>query len=114
MLFERAYSPVTFDYAVKQLYGEDCENPPVREISVTVRAQEAMARNIEATRALTPLSRPMADMLRGRWIFRPFDPPWTVQGCVVWQRGNSAAAVTAFTRAAARGPAQPPIRGAKR
>ena len=101
VLFERDYSPVTFDYAVEQLYGPDCPDPPVQEVSVTVRAQEAMARNLDKTRALAPLSRPVADMLGDKWEIRPFDPPWELDGCVVWQPDNSGGTLIAFTTAAA-------------
>ena len=100
VLFERDYSPVTFDYAVEQLYGADCTDPPVREIGVTVRAQEAIARHITPT-AFAPLSRPLADMVRGTWQIRPFEPPWIMDGCVVWERDNSSAALIAFMAAAA-------------
>jgi len=101
VLFERDYSPVTFDYAVEQLYGPDCPNPPVEEISVTVRAQETMARHIAETRALTPLDRSVADLLGGRWQIRPFDPPWRIDGCLVWQPDHIGGALIAFTAAAA-------------
>ncbi len=101
MLFERDYSPVTFDYAVEQLYGADCPDPPVREISVTVRAQEAMARQVAATRAFAPLSRSVADLLGDKWEIRPFEPPWRIDGCVVWQPDNTGGPLIAFTTAAA-------------
>src|SRR3712207_3124224 len=100
VLFERDYSPVTFDYALEQLYGADCTDPPVQEIGVTVRAQEAIARRITPT-AFAPLSRPLADMMRGTWQIRPFEPPWLMDGCVVWERDNSSAALIAFMAAAA-------------
>lgn len=100
VLFERGYSPATYDYAVAQLYGPDYADPPVQEISVTVRAQEAMARHIAATGALAPLSRPVADLMRDTWVIRPFEPPWMMDGCIVWQRDNSSAALIAFMTAA--------------
>ena len=108
VLFERSYSPVTFDYVVEQLYGPGCVDPPVREISVTVRAQEAMARNLSATGGLAPLSRPVADLVRGTWVVRPFDPPWHIDACVVWQGDNSSAALITFMAAAAALGALPP------
>ncbi len=107
VLFERDYSPVTFDYALEELYGPGFSDPPVHEISVTVRAQEAMVRHVFATAALAPLSRPVADMLGGKWEIRPFDPPWILDGCVVWQRDNSSAALIAFMAAAAAEGIQP-------
>jgi DNA-binding transcriptional LysR family regulator len=100
VLFERDYSTVTFDYALEQLYGADCTDPPVQEIGVTVRAQEAIARHITPT-AFAPLSRPLAEMMRGTWEIRPFAPPWLMDGCVVWERDNSSAALIAFMAAAA-------------
>jgi len=101
VLFERSYSPVSFDYAVKELYGQDVTDPPVTEVSVTVRAQEAMARRLATTSGLTPLTRPVADLLRGTLAIRPFDPPWFVNGCVVWRRDNSSAPLAALLTAAA-------------
>jgi len=101
VLFERAYSPVTFDYAVRQLYGDDVSDAPVTEVSVTVRAQEAMARRLGTTSALAPLSGPVADLLRDTLAIRPFDPPWFVNGCVVWRRDNGSAPLAAFVAAAA-------------
>ncbi len=100
VLFEREYSPVTYDYAVEELYGHGCPDPPVQEISVTVRAQEAMARCVASTGALAPLSRPVAEMLRGEWVTRSFDPPWMTVGCVVWRGDSTSPALTAFRAAA--------------
>lgn len=96
VLFERAYSPVTYDYAVEQLFGPDCDDPPVHEIQVTVRAQEAMARHIADTGALAPLSKPVADLLRDTWTVRPFSPPWLLDGCVVHLPDLNSAALAAF------------------
>jgi hypothetical protein len=107
VLFEREYSPVTFDYAVDQLYGAGYIDPPVRQIQVTVRAQEAMARQISATGGLAPLSRPVAEHMRGRWELRPFEPAWMMDGCVLWRRDNSSAALIAFMAAAAAEGVQP-------
>jgi DNA-binding transcriptional LysR family regulator len=100
LLFERKYSPVSFDYAVEQLYGPDVNDPPVTEVSVTVRAQEAMARSLTTTSGLTPLTRPVADLLRGTLAIRPFDPPWFVNGCVVWRKDNSSVPLAALLTAA--------------
>jgi DNA-binding transcriptional LysR family regulator len=100
VLFERDYSPASFDYAVEQLYGQDVVNPPVTEISVTVRAQEAMARRLTTTPALAPLSRPIADLLRSTLTIRPFDPPWIMTGRVICRQDNSSAPLAAFVAAA--------------
>lgn len=99
VLFERAYSPVTFDYVIEQLYGAGCADPPVREVSVIVRAQEAMVRQLVAG-AFAPLARPVADLMRGKLAVRPFDPPWVIDGCVVWLPHNGSAALSAFIAAA--------------
>ena len=108
VLFERAYSPITFDYALEQLYGAG-PPPPVHEISVTVRAQEAMAREVlTGDDTLTPLSESVASLLRGSLRLLPFDPPWLMDGCVVWQRDNSSAALGAFLAAAATEVVRPP------
>ena len=107
VLFERDYSPVTFDYALAELYGDGHDAQNVHEISVTVRAQEAMARAVARSEAIAPLSRPIAAMVRGAWATRPFDPPWLLDGCVVWQRENSSAALVAFMAAAAAAGVQP-------
>ncbi len=96
VLFERSYSPLTFDYAVDQLYGPGCLTPPVREVAVTVRAQEAMAREVADSDGLAPLSRPVADMMGGAWEIRPFDPPWFLEACVVWEPGGNSAPLLAF------------------
>ncbi len=101
VLFERAYSPATFDYAVEHLYGPGYADPPVHEVSVTVRAQEAMARELARSDGLAPLSRPVADAVGGALAIRPFDPPWWLDGCVVWQRDNRSAPLVAFLTAAA-------------
>jgi DNA-binding transcriptional LysR family regulator len=101
VLFERNYSPVSFDYAVRQLYGQDVTDPPVTEVSVTVRAQEAMARRLATTSGVAPLTRPVADLLRGTLAIRPFDPPWFVNGCVVWRKDHSSAALAAWLAASA-------------
>lgn len=110
VLFEREYSPITFDYALEELVGHDHAAADVHEVSVTVRAQEAMAREVLTRGALAPLSRPVADMVRGALAVRPFDPPWTLDGCVAWQRENSSAALVAFMASAAAAAAQPPSR----
>jgi hypothetical protein len=101
VLFERAYSPASFDYAVEQIYGHHVTNAPVIEISVTVRAQEAMARRLATTPALAPLSQPVADLMRDTLTIRPFDPPWFMNGSVVWRRDNHSAPLVAFVAAAA-------------
>ena len=100
VLFERDYSPATFDYAVEELYGPDCPEPPVLEVSVTVRAQEAMARAVNSEHAIAPLSAPVADLRRGTLAIRPFDPPWFTNGCVVWRTDHTSPALAAFTAAA--------------
>lgn len=100
VLFERDYSPVTFDYAVEQMYGSDRERPPVHEVSVTVRPQETMARGVVEHNALTPLAQPLAETLRGAWKVRPFDPPWVMHGSAVWRPGRHPAAMRAFITAA--------------
>jgi hypothetical protein len=100
VLFERDYSPVTFDYAVEQMYGPDREHPPVHEVSVTVRPQETMARGVVEHNALTPLAQSLADTLRGPWQVRPFDPPWVMHGSAVWRPGRHHAAMLAFIAAA--------------
>lgn len=111
ILFERGYSPVTYDYAVEQLYGAGCADPPVHEISVTVRAQETMARQISDNAGFAALSRPVADLVRGRWVIRPFDPPWWMDGSVVWHRDNSSAALIAFMAMTSAAGVQPVDRG---
>ena len=100
VLFERDYSPTTFDYALEQLYGTECPDPPVLEVSVTVRAQEAMARAVNAGHAIAPLSAPVADLQRGNFAVKPFDPPWFTHGCVVWRTDHTSPALAAFTAAA--------------
>lgn len=100
VLLERDYSPVTFDYAVEQMYGPDRKRPPVHEVSVTVRPQETMARGVVEHNALTPLAQSLADTLRGPWQVRPFDPPWVMHGCAVWRAGRHHAAMVAFINSA--------------
>ena len=107
VLFERAYSPVTFDFAIEELYGSDVTDAPVHEIRVTVRAQEAMARSITKFSSLAPLARPVADLFRGTAVVLPFDPPWVMQGCVLWRRDNGSAALVAFMAAATAEGVQP-------
>lgn len=100
VMLERDYSPVTFDYAVEQIYGPDCKSPPVHEVSVTVRPQETMARGVVEHNALTPLAQSLADTLRGPWKVRPFDPPWVMEGCAVWRPGRHSSAMLAFINSA--------------
>lgn len=100
VVFERDYSPATFDYVIEQIYGPYRERPPVREVSVTVRPQETMARNVVEHNALTPLAETLAETLRGPWQVRPFDPPWVMTGCAVWRPVRHAAAMRAFIVAA--------------
>lgn len=107
VLFERPYSPVSFDYAVDQLYGPGCPDPPVREIPVTVRTQEAMAREVADSGGLAPLSRPIADILGDDWRIRPFEPPWHVEARVVWRPEHRSAALSAFVAQARAQGAQP-------
>jgi hypothetical protein len=99
VVFERAYSPVTFEYVIEQLYGAGCVDPPVREIAVIVRAQEAMVRQVGAG-AFAPVSKPVADLLSGKLAIRPFDPMWVIDGCVVWQPHNLSSALHTFITAA--------------
>lgn len=100
VLLERDYSPVTFDYAVEQIYGPECKSPPVHEVSVTVRPQETMARGVVEHNALTPLAESLAGTLRGPWQVRPFDPPWVMEGCAVWRPGRHSSAMVAFINSA--------------
>ena len=99
VIFERAYSPVTFEYVIEQLYGVGCVDPPVREIGVIVRAQEAMVRQVGAG-AFAPVSKPVADLLSGKLAIRSFDPVWVIDGCVVWQPHNFSSALHTFITAA--------------
>jgi hypothetical protein len=102
VVFERTYSPVAFDYVMEQLYGIECPNPPVREVPVTVRGQETMVRRLAVSEAFAPVTRPLAEMVGGPYEIRPFDPPWILEGCVVWQRADTSAALVAFLAAAER------------
>lgn len=95
-LFERDYSPVTFDYVLEELYGTGAPTEPtVREVPVTVRAQETMVRHVAAD-TFAPLSRPVAESMRGSCEIRSFDPPWFLDGCVVWHQASASASLTAF------------------
>ena len=107
VLFEREYSPTTYDYSLEQLYGEGYPDPPVQQVTVTVRAQETMGRQLSTARSLAPMSLAVAELVRGTWEIRPFDPPWFIDGCVVWERDNSSAALMAFMAAAAAEGVQP-------
>ncbi|MGY2700955.1 LysR family transcriptional regulator [Nocardioides sp. HB32] len=99
-LFERGYSPASFDYTIEELYGSGYVDPPVREVNVNVRAQETMARQIGVEGGLTALSQPVADLFRGTCEIRPFDPPWFLEGRVVWRNGDMSSALMNFVAAA--------------
>jgi len=101
VLFERSYSPAVFDHMVEMLYGPDHADPPIDEVQVTFRAEETLARQVGSTGGLAPLSKPVADLLRGSCAVRPFDPPWLLGGSIVWQRDNTSRPLMALVAAAA-------------
>jgi DNA-binding transcriptional LysR family regulator len=101
VLFERAYSPATFDYTVEQLYGAELAEPPIHQVKVTMRAQEVIAQQIGATEGFAPLSKPVADLFRETLQIRPFDPPWFLEGRLVWSSDNMSAALMRLVATAA-------------
>ena len=100
VMFERKYSAATFDYAVKELYGPGVTDPPVLELEVTVRAQEAMAQALDETDLLAPMLGPLAARLPAQLQVRPFSPPWYTHGCVIWHRARTPVQLTALLQEA--------------
>jgi DNA-binding transcriptional LysR family regulator len=89
ILFERKYSPTSYDYAIENLFGDQDPSPEaVIPVPVVVRALESMAHKAVELSAIAPLNRSLTDALGGILEYRPFTPPWHMEMACAWiERG---------------------------